>query len=81
MTVAALFLAPWIPRFRLQRAKAAPFPAEFFAVAAETVFEKPERMRRRRHRLFDLLKSYDRIDPNDWKIPRSSEAVPATPGA
>jgi Mlc titration factor MtfA (ptsG expression regulator) len=41
-------------------------PAEFFAVATETFFEKPGRMARNHEELFETLKAYYRIDPRDW---------------
>ena len=41
-------------------------PAEFFAVATETFFEKPRRMAEHHRELFDVMKSYYRIDPRDW---------------
>jgi Mlc titration factor MtfA (ptsG expression regulator) len=48
-------------------------PAEFFAVATETFFEKPEQMARHHTELFKVLKSYYRIDPRDWaSSPRST---------
>lgn len=42
-------------------------PAEFFAVATETFFEKPRRMARDHPELFEVLKSYYRVDPGDWQ--------------
>ena len=44
-------------------------PAEFFAVATETFFEKPRRMAKHHQELFDVLKSYYRVDPRDWQEP------------
>lgn len=41
-------------------------PAEFFAVATETFFEKPHQMARHHGRLFETLQSYYRVDPRDW---------------
>lgn len=41
-------------------------PAEFFAVATETFFEKPEDLFERRPELFEELKGYYRIDPRTW---------------
>ncbi len=41
-------------------------PAEFFAVATETFFEKPRQMARHHRRLFEALLAYYRIDPRDW---------------
>ena len=40
--------------------------AEFFAVASETFFEQPRRMRQGHAELFDLMVKYFRIDPTDW---------------
>lgn len=45
-------------------------PAEFFAVATETFFEKPRRMAEHHRELFEILKSYYRIDPRDWQEQR-----------
>ncbi len=45
-------------------------PAEFFAVATETFFEKPRRMAKYHSELFEVLKSYYRIDPREWQQPR-----------
>jgi len=42
-------------------------PAEFFAVATETFFEKPRRMARHHEELFEVLMSYYRIDPREWQ--------------
>ena len=42
-------------------------PAEFFAVSTETFFEKPRRMAKHHPELFDVLKSYYRIDPREWQ--------------
>jgi hypothetical protein len=41
-------------------------PAEFFAVATETFFERPGQMARHHARLFETLKSYYRVDPREW---------------
>ena len=41
-------------------------PAEFFAVATETFFEKPHQMARHHEELFEVLECYYRIDPRDW---------------
>ena len=41
-------------------------PAEFFAVATETFFEKPERLREKHPELFEELKAYYRLDPTEW---------------
>jgi Mlc titration factor MtfA (ptsG expression regulator) len=45
-------------------------PAEFFAVATETFFEKPRRMAKHHEELFEVLRSYYRIDPREWQQPR-----------
>ena len=42
-------------------------PAEFFAVATETFFEKPRQMAKHHQELFETLKSYYRIDPREWQ--------------
>lgn len=42
-------------------------PAEFFAVATETFFEKPRQMARRHEELFEALRLYYRIDPREWR--------------
>lgn len=44
-------------------------PAEFFAVATETFFEKPDEMAERHQALFEVLQSYYRIDPRNWQRP------------
>lgn len=46
-------------------------PAEFFAVATETFFEKPRRMARHHSELFEVLRSYYRIDPREWQTDES----------
>lgn len=42
-------------------------PAEFFAVATETFFEKPAQMSSHHAELFEVLRCYYRIDPRDWQ--------------
>jgi len=42
-------------------------PAEFFAVATETFFEKPEQMHRKHPELFMELKTYYCVDPRQWQ--------------
>ncbi|MEM8661569.1 MAG: M90 family metallopeptidase [Pseudomonadota bacterium] len=42
-------------------------PAEFFAVATETFFEKPGDLQKRRPELFDELQQYYRLDPREWQ--------------
>jgi len=46
-------------------------PAEFFAVATETFFEKPRQMKKNHDELFEVLKSYYRIDPMEWQNERN----------
>jgi Mlc titration factor MtfA (ptsG expression regulator) len=41
-------------------------PAEFFAVATETFFEKPRQLFRMRPDLYDELKGYYGVDPQGW---------------
>jgi Mlc titration factor MtfA (ptsG expression regulator) len=41
-------------------------PAEFFAVATETFFEKSEQMKKKHPELYDELKSYYKMDPVEW---------------
>jgi Mlc titration factor MtfA (ptsG expression regulator) len=41
-------------------------PAEFFAVATETFFEKPEQLHKRRPELYEELKTYYQVDPRNW---------------
>jgi len=41
-------------------------PAEFFAVATETFFEKPRQMQKRHPELYDELKDYYKLDPAEW---------------
>ncbi len=42
-------------------------PAEFFAVATETFFEKPRQMEKHHAELFSVLQDYYRIDPGEWR--------------
>jgi len=42
-------------------------PAEFFAVATETFFEKPRQMHKKAPDLYEELKSYYHLDPLLWK--------------
>ncbi|MEE4219200.1 MAG: M90 family metallopeptidase [Xanthomonadales bacterium] len=46
-------------------------PAEFFAVATETFFEKPQSMARHHDELFEVLRAYYRIDPREWQTDES----------
>lgn len=41
-------------------------PAEFFAVATETFFEKPHQLAERRPDLYAELRQYYQVDPRDW---------------
>jgi len=41
-------------------------PAEFFAVATETFFEKPWDMKRKHPELYEALKIYYKLDPAEW---------------
>jgi len=41
-------------------------PAEFFAVATETFFEKPRQMQKRHPELYSELRDYYRLDPVTW---------------
>ena len=41
-------------------------PAEFFAVATETFFEKPHQLAKHRPELYEELKTYYQSDPRDW---------------
>ena len=43
-------------------------PAEFFAVATETFFEKPRQMAKHHAELFETLKTYYRVDPRQWRV-------------
>lgn len=42
-------------------------PAEFFAVATETFFEKPRQMAKHHSELFETLLAYYRVDPREWQ--------------
>ena len=46
-------------------------PAEFFAVATETFFEKPEQLKKKHPELFEELKKYYNLDPSEWEILKS----------
>jgi len=41
-------------------------PAEFFAVATETFFEKPQSLRKRHPELYQELQDFYRVDPSEW---------------
>ncbi len=42
-------------------------PAEFFAVATETFFEKPKQLSERHPELYEELQSYYHVNPIDWE--------------
>jgi Mlc titration factor MtfA (ptsG expression regulator) len=42
-------------------------PAEFFAVATETFFEKPKQLNQKHEVLYELLQRYYRLDPRQWQ--------------
>jgi Mlc titration factor MtfA (ptsG expression regulator) len=41
-------------------------PAEFFAVASESFFEKPRQLTKKHPELYQELKGYYQTDPIDW---------------
>jgi Mlc titration factor MtfA (ptsG expression regulator) len=41
-------------------------PAEFFAVASEAFFEKPRQLRSKHPELYDELRKFYRVDPQEW---------------
>ncbi|MDF7801214.1 zinc-dependent peptidase [Pontiellaceae bacterium B1224] len=41
-------------------------PAEFFAVATETFFEKPRQMKSKHPELYEKLRGYYKVDPTEW---------------
>ena len=52
-------------------------PAEFFAVATETFFEKPHQMAERHPALYEEFNKYYRVDPRDWQsAPRAEPDAP-----
>jgi hypothetical protein len=44
-------------------------PAEFFAVATETFFERPQQLFAVRPDLYDELQTYYQVDPRKWRPP------------
>ncbi len=42
-------------------------PAEFFAVATETFFERPAPMAARHRELYEELRRFYRVDPSEWR--------------
>ncbi len=51
-------------------------PAEFFAVATETFFEKPYQLAERHPELYDEFQKYYRVDPRAWREPPVVEPAP-----
>ncbi len=43
-------------------------PAEFFSVATETFFEKPQQLQKKHPELYQLLQNYYKLDPVQWDI-------------
>jgi len=43
-------------------------PAEFFAVATETFFEKPRQLQKNHPELYEELRSYYNVNPLDWVV-------------
>lgn len=41
-------------------------PAEFFAVATESFFEKPKQLRKKHPELYEELQDYYKVDPIEW---------------
>ncbi|MDP5337040.1 MAG: zinc-dependent peptidase, partial [Nodularia sp. (in: cyanobacteria)] len=41
-------------------------PAEFFAVATETFYEKPRQLKRKHPALYEQLQRYYQLDPVQW---------------
>ncbi len=41
-------------------------PAEFFSVATETFFEKPQQLQKKHPELYQLLQNYYKLDPIKW---------------
>lgn len=56
-------------------------PAEFFAVATETFFEKPWQMAEHHTELYGEFCKYYRVDPRAWQVPPpvSATTAPAAP--
>ncbi len=48
-------------------------PAEFFAVATETFFEKPRQLKEKHPELFEELQYYYKVDPTDWIAPSGDQ--------
>jgi Mlc titration factor MtfA (ptsG expression regulator) len=60
----------WRGRRSLMDHYGATNPAEFFAVATETFFEKPSKMAEHHAELFEVLRQYYRVDPREWQDKR-----------
>ncbi|MEO0843628.1 MAG: M90 family metallopeptidase [Cyanobacteria bacterium J06643_5] len=43
-------------------------PAEFFSVATETFFEKPQQLQKKHPELYQLFQNYYQLDPIQWDI-------------
>jgi MtfA peptidase len=54
-------------------------PAEFFAIATETFFEKPQSLHRQHPALYSLLQDYYQLDPRQWFHP--PQHFPAQPSS
>jgi Mlc titration factor MtfA (ptsG expression regulator) len=48
-------------------------PAEFFAVATETFFEKPRQLHKKHPDLYEELREYYRVNPLCWSAKRESK--------
>jgi Mlc titration factor MtfA (ptsG expression regulator) len=55
-------------RKTLLNSYAATNPAEFFAVATEAFFEKPRQMAKKMPLLYEELKSFYEVDPQQWFV-------------
>jgi len=49
------------------RAYGATNPAEFFAVATEVFFDRPNQLKAKHPELYEQLKEYYKLDPSEWK--------------
>jgi hypothetical protein len=43
-------------------------PAEFFAVATETFFEKPGQLKSKNPELYQELRGFYKVDPVEWLV-------------
>ena len=46
-------------------------PAEFFAVATEVFFEKPQTLQQQHPELYDELREYYCVDPSEWFVEKA----------